>query len=197
MMILALPMASAEKRLWGDGRLGAPARAYALGGLCLILVLAAWSSYRWYFVDYAAHTRYSLWNSTQMGEAVRDFLADGGEMENVYHVPFPHWVDTRNIAINAGDITWHNDVTDLGALPAHAQEPAAKLYLVHPADEDALAALRATYPTHRRQLYDSGLEGRDFWLFVVPAKISRQSVRPGEAQVGPLRPSPSTSAPLR
>ncbi len=170
MIIVAIPLAGAVKRLWGDGRPAGAARVYLLAGVCLLLATATWGSYRWYFVDYAAHTRYSLWNATQMGEAVRDFLTAGGEMDNVYHLPYPHWVDTRNIAINAGDVTWQNDVTDLGLLRVHAVNPAAKLYLVHPADADALAALRAVYPTHRRQLYDSGLEGKDFWLFFVPAK---------------------------
>ncbi len=170
MIIVSLPVAAALKRLWGDDGQFAPARLRILAGLCLLLALAVWSSYRWYFVDYAAHTRYSLWNATQIGEAVRTFTAQGGEMEDVYHIPFPHWVDTRNIAINSGDITWHNDVTDLATLSLHSRDPATKLYLVHPADDEALAALRAVYPVRRVQLYDSGLDGRDFWLFVVPAR---------------------------
>ena len=178
MIIVALPLAAMVKRLLaieafpGGASAGRQrsrlAQATALLLVAGLLLSATWGSYQWYFVDYNAHTLRSLWNTTQMGAAVRDFLAEGGEMENVYHVPYPHWADTRNIAINAGHVAWHNDVSDLETVRRHAQNPAAKLYLVHLEDEAALSLLREVYPLAEERYYHSGREGKDFWLVCVP-----------------------------
>lgn len=168
MIIVALPLVTFGRRCWV-----LPARAarrvfVLFLGVMLLFALA--DNYRWYFVAYDTHIRQSLWNATEMGEAVRSFTATGGELEDVYHVPYPHWVDTRNIGINAGDITWHNPVVDLDALSIHATDPSPKLYLLYPSDQDALARLSLVFPEGTVSRYKSPWPGKDFLLYQVPAR---------------------------
>ena len=47
-----------------------------------------------------------------MGLVLHDFIESGGEWTNAFHIPYPHWVDTRNIGINAGNIRWANTLSD-------------------------------------------------------------------------------------
>ncbi|MDX1688715.1 MAG: hypothetical protein R3248_12085, partial [Candidatus Promineifilaceae bacterium] len=170
MIIAALPLAAMWQRLStpGDGR---PfVRGVRSGLLAVLLVVAVVQNFHWYFVAYDAHILRSSWNATEMGEVVQEFVETGGEMEDVYHIPYPHWVDTRNIAINAGDITWRQAVMEMEEVPAHAQDPSPKLYLLHPADAEALQTLRATYPDGSVERYQSDRPGKDFLLFRVPGQ---------------------------
>jgi hypothetical protein len=103
-----------------------------------------------------------------MAAAVRAFAASGGDLRHAYHVPYPHWVDTRAIGINAGEVTWANAVPDMAALAAHAADGAPKLYLLHPRHTEALAELERLYPAGRGTLQRSRTPGKDFVLFRVP-----------------------------
>jgi hypothetical protein len=53
-------------------------------------------------------------------------------------------------------------------LPETLAEPRAKLFLVKPEDSAGLEALRQLYPDGVLQLYNSQVEGHDFWLYFVP-----------------------------
>ena len=169
MIIVALPLQILKRRFWVlPSRFGRHIFAMVLTGL---LLFALADNYRWYFVDYDRHIRQSLWNATEMGEAVRAFTAAEGALENVYHVAYPHWVDTRAIAITAGDITWRNAVLDLGDFEEHATDPAPKLYLLYPGDDEALARLTHTFPEGTVRRYKSPRPGKDFLLYRVPARL--------------------------
>jgi hypothetical protein len=58
-------------------------------------------------------------------------------------------------------------------------EPHAKLFLVKNEDQKDLDALVALYPQSTYWLYHSRLEGKDFWILLVPPQ-------PGEKQQGSL-----------
>lgn len=166
MIIAAVPLVAIGKRIsqiqWVGSRWVALALVAALGALSIA------DNYQWYFVQYDVHIRRSIWNATEMGEVVRTFVNGGGELHNVYHVPYPHWVDTRNIAINAGDITWRNAVTDLDQIAQHKLQPGRKLYLLHPRHDTALNVLRSVYPEGVLRRYRSERPGKDFLLYFVP-----------------------------
>ena len=168
MLVVALPVVAAGRRLWpASGRAGRTLAAFLLAG---VLIFATADNFHWYFVRYDANVRRSLWNATEIGEAVRDYVATGGELEQVYHIPYPHWVDTRNIAINAGDITWRQAVSEIQEVRIHALNPEPKLYLLHPDDKLARDILRDVYPNGRLTRYHSQRPGKDFLLFRVPAR---------------------------
>ncbi|MFW6042365.1 MAG: glycosyltransferase family 39 protein [Chloroflexota bacterium] len=168
MIIVALPLVAAGQRL---RRLSVNPRAVLLAlGLAILLSLAVADNFHWYFVEYDASVRASLWNASEMGREVRRFVEDGGAFENAYHVAYPHWVDTRNVAITAGNITWRNALLDLEQIAAHAGEPGRKLYLLHPSHRAAVKMLQATYPGGMMRRYESERPGKDFLLYVVPER---------------------------
>ena len=167
MIIVALPLALLWKRL-EQGRRYRRGPAVTLFPLLLLLILAVAHDYDWYFDDYDANIRRSLWNTTELGAVLREFGEEGGQLQNAYHVAYPHWADTRNIAINAGHITWQNAVIDLSQIPEQARQPGRKIYLVHAEDEAALKVLREVYPQGYAQLRPSLRPGKEFIVFVAP-----------------------------
>jgi uncharacterized membrane protein len=167
MMIVALPLAALAKRLWAIT--GRGVQIFTVIMLVVLLGAATVQNFRLYFNIYETQTLRSLWNATEMGAEVRDFVAGGGRLDQVYHVAYPHWVDTRNIAINAGDITWRNAVLDHREIFQHALTPGAKLYLVHMDDQATVNTLSMIYPEGQWRIYDSNRPGKDFRLFIVPA----------------------------
>ena len=168
MIWVALPLAAVLQRLWQLGT--RPGRGLALLVAAGLLLLAVANNYRWYFVTYDAETQEALWNTGEMGAVVRAFLADGGSMADVYHVPFPYWADTRNIAIEAGHPRWNQVVTEPGEMRLNAEDPAAKLYLIYYNDEVSQKLLSTIYPAGTWQRYDSARAGKDFWVLYVPAR---------------------------
>ena len=186
MIVVAVPLAAIWQRLKtvaGEWTLARGLRAGLFGALLLIAIV---QNFQWYFVAYDAHILRSSWNATEMGAVVQGFLESGGEMADVYHIPYPHWVDTRNIAINAGDITWRQAVTELSAISAHARDPSAKLYLLHPADAEALRALRSAYPDGTVERYQSDRPGKDFLIYRVPQDRSERALGIGRWWDGKL-----------
>lgn len=168
MIIVALPLAVLGKRF--SALPTRAARGIFAVFLAGILLFALADNYRWYFVEYDRHIRQSLWNATEMGEVVRAFTATEGALQDVYHIAYPHWVDTRAIAITSGDITWRNAVLDLRELAIHAADPSPKLYLLYPADQKALARLSLIFPQGTAERYKSSRPGKDFLLYRVPAR---------------------------
>lgn len=136
---------------------------------CLLLVAVIYN-FNWYFVEYDFSYRRSTWNSSEMALVMADFRSSTGDLDHIYHIVHPFWVDTRMLGIHAGDPTWANRVVDLSEIEAHAADPAPKLYLLHVDATDAVRALLNVYPTGTLQRYRSRLvgQGKDFDYFTVP-----------------------------
>lgn len=167
MLIVALPLLAIWQRLRQlPGRASSLLAVVLLAGL---LIFATRENYRWYFGRYEQNTLQSLWNSTQMGQVVRAYVASGRvDLAHVYHVAYPFWVDTRNIAINAGDITWNNAIltpADIAALP---NDGTPRLFLLFPDDYQTMTMLYQTFPAGQLNRYPSHRPGKDFYLFYVP-----------------------------
>lgn len=136
----------------------------------LVAGLVGVNYYR-YFVLYDRQYRSWSPNTSEIGAVVRQFVACCGEMGNVYHVAWPHWADTRNIAIVAGDITWRNALSDDEAIrETVTRGSGAKLYVLHPDDTAHVALLERLFPEGTLQRYVSATPGHDFWVFLVPAE---------------------------
>jgi hypothetical protein len=165
MLIAALPLslmtAAASDRI--PGRTG---RLFPILPAGLVLLAIALNA-DWYFNRYRLHELAASWNATEIGAVARAFVEEGGELNHVYHVAFPHWVDTRNIGINAGQVTWENAVLDLEDIAYHTLSPAPKLYLLHPQDYEAARRLQELYPVGHLDRYDSPRPGKDFLVFRV------------------------------
>jgi len=101
-----------------------------IGGLFLVLIIAL-SNYGLVFIEYREAYRSFAWNSAEMGQVVADYAGSFGSLDSAWVVAYPHWVDTRLVAINAG-FPGH----DYGIWPDQLvntlSEPAPKLFLVKP-----------------------------------------------------------------
>lgn len=149
---------------------GGAGRWMAAGLLAVLFIVGVRATYQWYFVEYDQQFRRSAWNTTEMGEVVRGFTDSVGDMQHAYHVAYPYWADTRNIAINAGDITWRNAILDIQQAQAHVNDPAPKLYLLHVDDQQSLSVLQSLFPEGRVTHYQSATPTKDFLVFFVPAR---------------------------
>jgi len=107
------------------------------------------------------------WNTSQIGHVIRAFADSIGNPDTAHVVPYPYWVDTRLVGINAGYplkdyALWPEDFEKT------LEQPGPKLFILKPEDQAALEKLRALYPAGSLYYYDSHREGKDFLIFFVP-----------------------------
>ena len=166
MIMAAIPLATILLRLRsGSFRVDEPLAALVVTSLIL---LAVFDNYTWYFADYDQQYRRSIWNATEMGAVLQAFEEEGGDLNQAYHIPYPHWVDTRNIGINAGHVRWNNAVNDPQTLYDHVTLPLPQIYFLNPADTGNLETLLELFPNGRIERYNSTREGKNFIIFRVP-----------------------------
>jgi hypothetical protein len=157
-----------------EGLLSAIRRSFSgRGGLALAwgaaLLLVGWSTMQNYdlvFNQYQRAYQLSSWNTSEMGKAVRDFGELYGSTETAWVVAYPHWVDTRLVGMIAGD-TLRDYAIWPDALENTLTDPRAKLFLINPADQDAVDLLIRLYPLGSLTTYTSEVE-KDFLMYVVP-----------------------------
>lgn len=149
----------------------------AIGRLILIgfgtglLVSASLLNYDLVFHQFNRNFMQNAWNTSQIGEVIHGWSVSTGNKDNAYVVPYPHWVDTRLVGINAGYPTkdyalWPDRFEDTLAVKG------SKLFILKPDDDDALRKLQEMYPQGILNLYDSGREGKDFYMYEIPAESS-------------------------
>jgi hypothetical protein len=152
---------SLEARVSGNA-----GKILAWGIAIFLLGWASLQNYNLVFNEYQRSYELSAWNTSAMGEVIREFGDLFGTTETAWVVAYPHWVDTRLVGINAGEprrdfSIWPDRLGETTA------DPRPKLFLVKPEDQIGLAALRQLYPQGNLQLYDSPLEGKDFLIYLV------------------------------
>lgn len=144
------------------------------GVACLLLYWSASQNYNLVFNTFYNSFRQGAWNTSDMGRVIKEFEQTYGRTDTVWVVPYPHWVDTRLPAVWAGipnrDMAmWRDD------LPMTLDFTGPKLFMVRanledPAgdDRETLDVLRTLYPNGQLRLFDSDIQGKDFWIFTVP-----------------------------
>ncbi len=142
-------------------------QSIALGAVILLLGMSTLQSYDLLFNKFDKQFRAGSWNSSDMGKIIRGFIEEGNSPDNVWVVPFPYWVDTRITGIQSGLPT-----RDLAKWPENLPETlafkGAKLFIVKDEDQNALTVLRNLYPYGLLGMFDSPLDGKDFWIYTVP-----------------------------
>jgi len=68
----------------------------------LTLAVSGWLNYDLVFHQFKENFYANAWNTSEIGEDVRYFTELGNQASNAYVIPFPHWVDTRLVGIQAG-----------------------------------------------------------------------------------------------
>jgi len=142
-------------------------RAVILAGVALAAAAVA-TNYQLFFVEYRENFDQSAWNTAEMGEVMKAFTHSVGTPESVYVVGYPYWVDTRLVAINAGYPEINPELMPQ-QIPTTRVDPGAKMFMVNPADEQAITLLEETYPEGWMRRYPSEIQGKDFLLFFAPA----------------------------
>ena len=119
------------------------------------------------FRQYNKQFMSAAWNTSEMGETIKEFADTIGSRDSAYVVPHPHWVDTRLVGINAGF-----PEKDYALWPENfevsLEEKGSKLFIVRPIDTDAIQKLTEMYPEGVFSLHQSEWAGKDYLVFYVP-----------------------------
>jgi hypothetical protein len=141
--------------------------------LAIVLAATTYLNYQRYYKSYLASYQMASQNSSEMGESMRGFIATGGDLKHITIRAWPHWVDTRALALIMGDVSWQdtNVVIDrIDDLTRQRDDPAPQMYLLHRNDKDGLALLQKTFPTGYVVLHRSPIPRHEYMLFLVPAR---------------------------
>jgi hypothetical protein len=129
------------------------------------------------FNQYARVFAQSSWNTSEMGQVLKDFTTSIGDVDHAWVVAYPYWVDTRLVGINAGYPTRDTAISP-DQIPQTNTDNQTKLFMLNPADQEGLAALRSVYPQGTLTQYPTSLEGKEFYIYLVPgAPLSDQESR--------------------
>lgn len=133
-----------------------------------LLMISTAQNYDLVFHQYRVQFMSAAWNSSDMGETIQGFVESVGSEETAYVIPYPYWVDTRLVGINAGfpDKDYALQPDDISST---LSENRTKLFIVNPKDTASIQILSDLYPAGIFTLHPSIWEGRDYLVFLVPA----------------------------
>jgi len=131
-----------------------------------LIVIAMVSNFQLVFKDY--HQQYSnkAWNTSEIGKVIGGFIESGEAADNAFVVPYPHWVDTRLVGINAGLPTrdfalWPDQFSII------QNKLGKKLFILKPEDNASLELLMDTFPNNKQEVYISKRAGGNFIIMLV------------------------------
>ncbi len=150
--------------------------AFAWGMALILIFFSAVANYDLVFNQYQRAYELSSWNTSEMGGVIHDFGDIYGGTNNAYVVPYPYWVDTRLVGMNAGDPT-RDFALPTDEISSTLNFPQPKMFLVNPVDEDDLNLLRQLFPQGTVTNYTSRV-GKDFYIYMVPKASSSPSELP-------------------
>jgi hypothetical protein len=148
-------------------------------GLAAILIfISALGNYDLVFNQYQRAYQLSSWNTFEMGQVVREFGELYGSTETAYVVPYPYWVDTRLVGMNAGDPTRDYAIPP-DQISATLSDSRPKMFLVNMEDQSGMNLLRQIFPQGNLSTYESAT-GKNFYIYTVPppASISEGTISP-------------------
>ena len=141
-------------------------KAIAIGTIALLISWMSIQNYDLIFNQYKNQFVNNAWNTSEIGEVIRGFSDSIGKKDSAYVIPYPHWVDTRLVGINAGF-----PEKDYALWPENFQQSVdvnpPKLFIIKPENKDALNQLIMMYPGGVLQTYTSETEGKDFYTYTV------------------------------
>lgn len=165
---IGLESAISSLRARWSGRWGA---ALSAAIVAVMLLLSARQNFDLVFNKYDNQFMAGAWNTSEIGQVIRSFAGSVGSFDSAYVVPYPHWVDTRLVGINAG-VPLRDYALWPDQLSLTLNEPRAKLFIVHPEDDPTVELLWDLYPQGILNRYDARIDGKDFLVFFVPPQGS-------------------------
>ena len=132
-----------------------------------LLLASSMQNYNLVFDKFATQFMAGAWNTSDMGNVIHSFVVEGNSPDNAFVVPYPYWVDTRLVGIQAGYPT-----KDYALSRDHLSDTQPvtgnKLFIVKEDDQQTLVALRQLYPSGLLGHFTNPLEGKNFWTYLVP-----------------------------
>jgi hypothetical protein len=135
--------------------------------IILLLVWSAVNNYDLVFNQYYTLYRSASWNTSEVGRVAALFIETLGYPETTYVVGYPHWIDSRLVAINAGypgmDFAIFPD-----EIPGTRADPRAKMFFINVNDEENARFVQQIFPNGVLWQFDSEIPNKEFLIFFVP-----------------------------
>lgn len=129
----------------------------------LLILISIHQNYQLVFIDFSNQYDHNAWNTSEIGSVIQRFVDEGYDPFNIYVVPYPHWVDTRLVGINAGfprrDFAlWREQIQTTIAQKGN------KLFILKPEDQESLDAVELVYPWAEKNMFYSKIPTKNFFL---------------------------------
>ncbi len=85
-----------------------------------------------------------------MGSVIQGFSESVGAENSAYVIPYPHWVDTRLVGINAGQ-PGKDYALPREHIESVSQDGRTLLFLYKPTDQETAAELHSVFPQWERK----------------------------------------------
>ena len=170
-VVAALPLA------WLGRTLRTSLARFAWGGVAvaaifiLLFAVSLRANYLRYFRDFDANYRLASWNSSEVAAVIRGFADSVGDIDHAWILLYPHWIDTRNVAINMRRIGWEHTLPSAEGAQAQLNDPANKLYILNPDDHANLSRLLELFPNAQQRVLHARTPGHDFVILYVPGQV--------------------------
>jgi hypothetical protein len=169
-LIIAISLDSLMRSL--ENRIPSPwGIRLAWSAFAVLILISAFQNHDLVFNKYYQQYRLSAQNTSEMGKVIRGFVDAGGSPGGVWVMGYPHWADTRLVAINAGYPKANFALFSDKLIDTLEIDP-PKLFIIHPDDKASLDALPRYYENGWLYRYDAAVEGKDFMVFTVPPSES-------------------------
>jgi hypothetical protein len=167
--LAALPLVAIPewvKSRWTDRRAKWIGQFVMLG----LTIIVAVTNFSLTFDKFATHIRESHLNTSDAGNVIRAFAETIGTYDTAHVIPFPYWVDTRLVGVQAGQgvtdfATWPDELEGLNS------EPRPQLFILNKDDTGSLELLRSLFPEGTVKRWEADIDSRDFLIYSVPARL--------------------------
>lgn len=132
--------------------------------LAFSLLCGAYQNYNLVFNQYDKEFMAGAWNTSEIGAVIKEFIAEGNSYENAHVVPYPHWVDTRLVGINAG-VPWKDYALWPEDFESSLDTAEKQLFILKPEDTDSLELLQILYPEGNEAIFYSKTNGKNFIIY--------------------------------
>jgi 4-amino-4-deoxy-L-arabinose transferase-like glycosyltransferase len=124
-------------------------------------------NYDMVFDQYPSQASRTAWNTREMGMVMKDFIDKGGSPDQVWIIPYPHWVDTRLPLFWAGPIYRGESAITTDRLPETLALSGPKLFMFHLLDAPTMEMLQSLYPDGELTVFDAQEETKAFYIYRV------------------------------
>lgn len=138
----------------------------ALVGFILVIISMN-QNYTIVFQDYKENYLRSSMNSSEIARVISQYAETIGTEDSIWIMSYPHWIDTRLVAIAAGKIG-DDFVMSPERLPETLVTRENKMFLLNKQDLAGIEALESLYPEGVSWEYESVFPEKNFSIFFVP-----------------------------